>query len=927
MKNFFIVLVCSFTFCAFSQSKPFKISGKAISQQEKIPLESATVYLEQVKDSTLVTYTISDKNGDFTLEGKTYNRKLNLLISYVGYKTLKKEIVLDKELIDLGILNMVIDNNALDEVIVKSTAPITVKKDTLEFNVKSFKTKKDANVEDLLKELPGVEVDTDGKIKVNGKEVNKILVNGKPFFGNDPTITTKNLTKDIIEKVQITDTKSKADAFAGKESDGENKTINLTIKKENNKGVFGRLAAGAGTDKRYEYAGMFNYFNNDRRISVLSGGNNVNSSGFSFGEIRKMFGGGITSVSVNGGNVSFSVNGRNFGGGQGITTSKTSGLNYADKIGDKTDVSGSYFYSGSESENKSSTQRENILPDRRYFTDSNSSTSNSTDSHSANSEFEFKIDSTLYINIKPSFNYVKSENISSNDEASRDKDRALINESIASSYVENVAKNFSNNLSLTKRFGSKGSFLRLFFNNQNNMTVTDDFLDSETNIYGATPNDVIRKQFTDGENQSSNISSGITYRQPVMGKELSLDFSYTYNRNKQENIRSTFDFDDVDQDYNTFNKDLSTNFKYIDDNNTLGLELSYRKDKLSVNFETDYIFRTLENQDFLRPDLSIKRDFNNVQLSSRIRYRFSPKASFRIGYRMRNTVPSLSQLQPFEDVSNPLNTVVGNPNLKTGSNHRVYANFNAFDFAKGTGFYGYLSSNFRNNQVVRKSTIDENLIRKTTYENVNGSYNLNGYVTYSKKVKIDSLKTISFNIGFGPGISKSVNFNNDVKYASTRKSITPSARIRFSWKDVLEFNPRYRIAFTRNTFSIGNIEKQEFTSHTIDLDLATFFPKHVEWRNNVNFSYNPNIADGFQKTAWFWNSTLAYSFMKDKATLTLKAYDLLNQNTNARRIATENFIQDSQSTVLQRYFMLSFSWKFNSLGKKGEVRDRGFYRF
>ncbi|WP_034041257.1 outer membrane beta-barrel protein [Wocania ichthyoenteri] len=925
MKYFFLILLCSYTVFSFSQSQSFKISGIVKGDLNKMLLESATVYLERAKDSTLVTYTISDEKGDFILEGKTYDKELNLLISYVGYKTFKKSILINKEDINLGPINMLIDDNALDAVIVKSRAPITIKKDTLEFNVKSFKTKKDANVEDLLKQLPGVEVDETGKITVNGKEVNKILVNGKPFFGNDPTITTKNLTKDIIEKVQITDTKSKADAFAGKESDGENKTINLTIKKENNKGAFGRLAAGAGTDERYEFAGMFNYFDNDRRISVLSGGNNINSSGFSFGEIRKMFGGG-NSMRFNG-DGSFAIDGRSFGGGQGITTSRTSGINYADKIGEKTDVSGSYFFSGSQSENKSSTERENILSDTRYFTDSNSNSSNSTDSHRANTELEFKIDSTLYINIRPSFNYIKSENISLRDEASSDIDRVLINESTSSSYVENTAKNFSNNLSLTKRFGSKGSFFKLFFNNRNNITETDDFLDSETNIFGATPNDIIRRQFTDGENQSSDISTGITYRQPIKGKELSLDFNYSYNKNKQENIRSTFDFDTSKQDYNTFNKDLSTNFKYIDDNSTFGLGLSYRKDKLSTNVEADYILRTLENYDFLRPDLSIKRNFNNLQLSSRVRYRFSPKSSFRIGYRLRNTTPSLSQLQPFQDVSNPLNTVVGNPNLKTGSNHRVYANFNAFDFTKGTGFYGYLSSSFSNNQVVRKSIIDDNLIRKTTYENVSGNYNINSNLFYNKKIKVDSITTIKFGLGASLGLSKNINFNNDVKYSSKVRNIGPSFNMEFNIKDVLEIRPRYNLSFTKNVYDINTFEDRTFVYHRLNIGTAFYLPKNFEWRNDINYNYNPNIADGFQKSAWFWNATLAYSFMKDNATLTLKAYDLLNQNTNARRIATENYIQDSQSTVLQRYFMLSFSWKFNSLGKKGEVQDRGFHRF
>lgn len=289
MKKFLLVFALLSATYAFSQSKPFKISGTILAESDKSPLESATIYLETLKDSTLVTYTISDKNGKFTLENSTYSDSLNLTISYIGFETYSKTIALNKPELQLGTIELK-TANMLDEVVIKSRAPITIKKDTLEFNVSSFKTKKDANVEDLLKELPGVEVDEDGKITINGKEVSQILVNGKPFFGSDPSITTRNLTKEIIEKVQIVDTKTKSEAFSGEEGDTENKTINLTIKEENNKGVFGRVSAGGGTDERYEMAGMLNMFDNDQRISVLAGGNNTNSPGFSFGEIQKMFG-------------------------------------------------------------------------------------------------------------------------------------------------------------------------------------------------------------------------------------------------------------------------------------------------------------------------------------------------------------------------------------------------------------------------------------------------------------------------------------------------------------------------------------------------------------------------------------------------------------------------------------------------------------
>ena len=348
MKQGFFLIVLFFSTLLFSQQKSFKIQGSLVAADTKTPLESATVYLQRVKDSSLVTYTISDKDGKFSLEDKTYDNFLNLFISYVGYKTYLKKIPINKETISLQPISLQIDDNALDEILIKATPPITVKTDTLEFNVASFKTKKDANVEDLLKKLPGVEVNENGEITVNGKPVNKILVNGKPFFGDDPTITTRNLTKEIIDKVQITDTKTKSEAFAGEKGDDENKTINLTIKEENNKGVFGRLSAGAGTDKRNEFAGLLNLFDNDRRISVLAGGNNINSPNFSFGEIEKMLG-NVSSVSINS-NGNFSINGRSFGGGgSGIVTSRNAGANYADVLAKGLDVSSDYFYSRSSS--------------------------------------------------------------------------------------------------------------------------------------------------------------------------------------------------------------------------------------------------------------------------------------------------------------------------------------------------------------------------------------------------------------------------------------------------------------------------------------------------------------------------------------------------------------------------------------------------
>ena len=292
----------------------------------------------------------------------------------------------------------------------------------------------------------------------------------------------------------MTDTRTDDEAFAGEASDGENKTINLTISEENNKGVFGRLAAGAGTDERYEYAGFFNRFDNDQRISLLGGGNNINSPGFSFGEIRNMFGGG---GNVNFSSNGFQVGGRNFGGGQGITVSNNAGANYADTFGEGVDLTVDYFFADANNEDHSSTQRENFLPEGRFFTESNSESESDSDSHRANMQFNIKIDSTFLINIRPSFRYAENISRSNSFERSLDANNAITNQGQIETLTNSETRNFSSNLAITKRFGDRGSFLKFTMDNQFDSNEGDDLLRSNTQVFGDMPETIVRDQQTD----------------------------------------------------------------------------------------------------------------------------------------------------------------------------------------------------------------------------------------------------------------------------------------------------------------------------------------------------------------------------------------------------------------------------------------------
>lgn len=922
MKSFLPILFIFLSSVLYSQSKPYTIEGTIQSKSDSTYLESATIHLEKVKDSSVVTYTITDEKGRFKLEGKSFEKELRLVVSFVGYRPHSQKIVFDKKSFQLGNILLETNDNLLDEIIVKSRAPITIKKDTLEFNVKSFKTKKDASVEDLLKKLPGVEVDEQGKITVNGKPVNKILVNGKPFFGNDPTIATKNLTKEIIEKVQITDTKSKSEAFTGEKGDDNNKTINLTIKKENNKGWFGRVAAGAGSDNRNEYAALVNRFNNDTRFSVLAGGNNINSPGFSFGEIQKMFGGGNSiSISSSG---AFSIDGRSFGGGQGIIKSTNAGVTFADKLGKKVDINGNYFFSGSNAENTSTRNRENILPTSRYFTNSVSRTNNDNKNHSVETEFDIEIDSTFLINITPTFTFNTREGFSSNETETLDENQTLTNRSTSNNSSKADAKNFENDIDVTKKLGKKGAFLKFSMTNQIDKSDSEDFNISEIDIIN-TSNER-RNQFSDGELDYTRLRTRFTYRQPLIAKKLFLDFAYTYEDSKRESRRSTYDFDTNTQQYSSFNTALSTDFIYNDLRKTPSLSLVYRGKKWGLRFRSGYVFRTLESLDKLRPNLNIKRNFEAVEFGSSFNYSLPANAQIYFNYSLSNNSPELSQLQPFVDVTNPLNIITGNPNLKPSNSHNININFNKFDFQKGTGFFAYAGINATNNQVIPKSTIDPTtLVRNTTYENVNGNYSLYFSGSYNKKIKLDTVRSIKLRFGTSTNFVKNINFFNDIKYSAITKSISPNIGFTFEWKNVFQIDPRYTISLSKNTYDLSDFDNQEFTRHTLNIRTKTLSSKKLEWSNDIRYNYNPNIVGDFQKSSWFWNTTLAYSVLKDKGTLSLKVYDLLNQNTNARRTATENYIEDSENSILQRYVMLSFSWKFNSLGKKGETNNQVFF--
>lgn len=685
-----------------------------------------------------------------------------------------------------------------------------------------------------------------------------------------------------------------------------------------NKGIFGRVAAGGGTDKRFEYAGLINYFDNDLRLSALAGGNNINSPGFSFGEIEKMFG-SARNLSFNS-NGSFNFNGRAFGGGEGITNSRTVGTNYADDFAKGTDISADYFYSAANSFNEEIRNRENILPENRYFSKSNSLSEGENDAHSANIRFKTQIDSTFLIEVRPQFTFNKSSQNFIRNEESRNLSDELINTSNSDNRSFREGRNFENNLTATKKYGKGGGYFRLFVRNEINGTENDEFKKSLTQIFGDNPATIDRNQFIDGNQQRNSYRITPSFNLPLIADTLFMTFSYTFQTEKREDKRSVFDFNNMAQDFSDFNTDQSTDFTNTNESSTPQIGMSYRHEKISARFNASYVFRTLESDDALR-DIQFENDFNAVELNASLSYQLSKKFRFYSGYYLQNVAPNIDQLSPYVDISDPLNITTGNPDLKPSNSHTLYFGGNNFDYQTQSGFYSYINAEITNDRVVPQTIVDENFVRNTTYTNIDGNYSLSGNLGYNKSVKIDSLRTFKYGANIYAIGTKSVNFNNNIEYSSRTISYYPSVDVSFNWKDYFEINPRYTLNYNTNSFDIDAFEDRNYTRHEFNLRTTTFFPKSFEWNNDIEYVYNADVAEGFDKSYVFWNASLTYSFLKEKGSATLKVYDLLNQNNNVRRASNQDYIQDIQSTVLRQYFMLTLSYKFNTLGKKGEIKD------
>lgn len=900
------------------------IKGRVLDKNTQTPLEAATVYLTSVKDSTVIDYTITDKNGFFKINSKKIQKPVFLKISYLGYQTFKKE---EKAIVaahDFGILRLIENTNVLGEVFIKSEAPpIRIKKDTLEFNASSFKVRPDSNVETLLKQLPGVEVSIEGKITVNGKEVNQVLVNGQPFFDKDGKIALQSLPSDIINKIQISDTKTKKEELTKQAAKSNNASINLTIDEDKNKGFFGKFMGGYGTNDHYESSALINYFKNKRKISLLASSNNINSTGFSMNEVFDNMGGGRNvSFNYNPSDGSSSMGNMQFGGGKGIIKSNMVGLNYGDEWFKDFQSNGSYFYTNSNSQNTNKTKQINLLPTGNFTTNSNAKTNEDRFGHNVNFTFEYKIDSTASIIISPRFFKAKNKLGISSNESSFDANNDVLNENSSNTFNENNKDNFTNSINFNKALKRKGRSINVLLENENSKEDANAINNSTSVFYKNGGLTDIRNQNLINQNLKDSYSADITYLEPITDS-LKLILNVFTKWEESSERRKAFDFDVVSQNYDQENAVLSNSLiskmRLISPKSGFAIE----KKNYELSFNAGTNIAKFDNQSlYLSKTTLLEKTYIFPYANIYGNLKFGKSKSIWAMYDYTVSFPKGSQILPVLNVSNPLNTFIGNSTLDLIKYHNVNFNFRNYDYSTRSGYSIYFGGDFYDSQVVSNTTFDSSGKRSTTYDNVAGVYETWTGYNWNKTYKKEA-HTFKYGFGGNVQVNKYKGFTNSQMYEANSIRLVPRINFTYEYGELVTINPSYNFAYNDTRFSDYIINSASNVLHTFNLQTTVYWPANWVFGNDFGYTYNSNISDGFKKDFYLWNTSLAYNFLDKKMTAKVKVYDILNQNQNNTRSITPITIRDEENTVLKRYLMFSLTYKIEKFaGKEKPSRDR-----
>ena len=884
----------------FAQEQ-FKIKGK-IQDQIELPLTDVSIIVGNKSDSIQIATSSTDEEGNFIFEIPKRDTPFYIIFDDPMEGVTTREFTKLTSDMDLGVITISPEILQLKEVLITTTDPVVIKSDTIEFNASSYKVKPNANLEALLRELPGVDIDDDGKLTVNGKEVNEILIDGEPFFGTDGKIALENIPADIIKKIQVSDYKTRNEKFSGERSRSDKSSINVTLKEDKKQGYMVKGTVGYGTDNRYESNIMANYFKGSRKISLIGSSNDIASTGLSNGA------------------GSFGRGGIGRRGGNGITNSSSIGLNYTDKINDQLSVGGNYNFNHSYNKNDNYTRRENLLPENTYTEESNTLSKTETFGHNLGATLEWNKNLTK-IYFTPSFKLNRSSSSNKSDSQSWDADGILRNESYGETKRESDTNTFDSQISWYQGFKNK-SYINA------NADVSIGTTDSENRIQQSTffankPDD-IRNQLNNTNNKTNSVGFDFNYNIPVTDSlKIALGSRYAYNYKENDDI--TWDYDELTDQFIGRNDLLS---RYTETTlNTFSpyAEIQLNKKKFSGNIKAGTNIYNQDNFGFYNNEnyfLNVKEVLPSLQ--STIRYQ-AGNNSLAFNYQYNTSIASTDQLLAIENLSNPLVTYVGNPDLNPNKSHQLSLNFSNFDRKTRQGLNANLTYNYNTSSIVNYSEVDENLMTISSYTNVEGNYRLNGNLFYSKQLSKSGNK-LNLNVGLNSSYARQQGYRNSRLYTAYNSTISPNIRFTWNWNDYVTISPSYNFRFTNSKYENYSIDQQSNTTHSFNLRTITTWPKNLTWTNELSYNNNSRMAAGFRRDFFLWNMQMMYSFFDNKIEAGFKIYDILNQNNSYTRTISEEFISDQRNTILTRFIMFSLTFNLNQFGGKSTGPSNEFNR-
>jgi hypothetical protein len=845
------------------------------------PISFATVSILKQQDSSLISYTITDKNGAFTLRN-VHEEPSRLLISHVGYQSLHINLKFKNDgSVDLGKLYM--SAKMLNEIVVKGERiPIIIKKDTIEFDAEAFKTRPNALVEDLLKKLPGVQVDLGGKITVNGKDVSKIRVNGKDFFINDPTIATRQLEADMISKVQVYDDRDNDPDHLVPESQ-VNKIINLKFKKDFMKGILSTIAGAAGTQDRYAGDAFAAKFQDDLQLSGKVGIDNLSNTGNFIGNS-----GGFSTFN-------FPTT--------GTRKANSGNFDFTKDISKKFKLHIEYRFSNGIDDNNSSSKIQQNISDTiisSLNTVVRHSRVNNQDMHA---ETEWKPDSVTTIKFTPDIGYSYSNSNNSNNSIVSNTYVPLLNTNINSDHGTSNSFQYQHNFNYYRRLNKKGASITIGNTIGIQPANSLDFNASDLVSYVATlASDTLRRS---AKNTNRDVSEGINaaYHYPL-SKKWSADLSVIGVHDHNRGQLLTYDEDLKTGLYTIFLEDQSSSLIRNLWGESATPQLTYN---LTENVYVKAGLTAMTQQ--------IDNHFNsNVNdLNQNFFYLF-PSAELHVNnltlnYSESVQQPSINNLQPITIVYNPLYTFIGNPNLKPTYFHNINLGYRKYGRQSGLNFNVNTRVIIENNTVVSEQTINSEGATITTPINRNGRFTAYLNTNFGKNFKKHNKWQIYLNTALNASVGHNFFIVNRQDGYQNTQNIYLTQRADFDWNDVIFFQPSYTVNFATTQFRLVNYPNTSYTTQSTGMAVEINLPESFKWHVDYKYKYNPIVAPGFDKNSNLLNFSFSKRIQeKGRGEIGLVCYDLLNQNVMATHYVNGNTITDIQSQVLRRYILLTYTY-------------------